>query len=61
MKIQTITYKRVKNLGNYQSESVEATALVEESEDPGKAYDSLREWILRKLDIQPNSDDIEKF
>lgn len=33
MKIETITYKRVKNLGNYQSETLEVTATVEEPEE----------------------------
>ena len=59
MKIQTISYKRVKNLGNYQSESLEASAEVEESEDPLKAFSDLRAWVLLQLDIdiKPNAED----
>ena len=32
MKIKTITYKRVKNLGNYNSEHLELSAEVEDDE-----------------------------
>ncbi|MBW4642938.1 MAG: hypothetical protein KME23_08070 [Goleter apudmare HA4340-LM2] len=49
MKIQTITYKRVKNLGNYQSETLEATAIVFEDGDPDIAANILREFVLKKL------------
>ncbi len=34
MKITTITYQADENLGNYESERLEASADVEEGEDP---------------------------
>ncbi|MGV0102337.1 hypothetical protein NSTCB13_06130 [Nostoc sp. DSM 114160] len=34
MKIETITYKRVKNLGNFENETFQATATLDEGDDP---------------------------
>ncbi len=41
MKIETITYKRVKNLGNYQTETFEASATLEEDDHPETAAQNL--------------------
>lgn len=56
MRIETITYKRIKNLGNYQSESFEATAIVSEDDDPDIAAEILKEFVLKKL--YPEATDI---
>ncbi|MFN6571178.1 hypothetical protein [Dendronalium sp. ChiSLP03b] len=48
MKIETITYKRVKNLGNYQTETMEATATVEQSDQPEQVALS---WPLSALNF----------
>jgi hypothetical protein len=49
MKIETISYKRVKNLGNYQTETFEATATIAEEEDPHKACEELKAFVWAQL------------
>ncbi len=49
MKIETITYKRVKNLGNYQSETFEAIAIVEEGEEAHIAASVLKTFVYEQL------------
>ena len=50
MIIKSISYQKVKNLGNYESERLEATATVEEDECVGDAVDQLRAFVELKLD-----------
>lgn len=45
MKITTITYQAVKNLGNYESERLEMTAALEEGEDAEAAAIILRRRV----------------
>ncbi|MEH1921786.1 hypothetical protein [Nostoc sp.] len=49
MKIETITYKRVKNLGNYQSETMEVTAVLDQYDEPDKVSQQLRELVKNQL------------
>ncbi|MGI2904902.1 hypothetical protein [Tolypothrix sp. VBCCA 56010] len=49
MKIETITYKRIKNLGNYQSETFEAIATIAEEEDPHLAGEELKAFVWAQL------------
>lgn len=56
MQIKTITYRRTKNLGNYNSETLEATAQINEDEEPTKTYHALREWVLEKLRSPAHAD-----
>lgn len=59
MKIETITYKRVKNLGNYENETFQATATVTEADDPETAAKKLREFVNSQLyppQTQPEQD-----
>jgi hypothetical protein len=53
MKITTITYKRIKNLGNYQSESFEFTAEVNEDEGDLalEVAQQLKYYVLESLGI----------
>lgn len=55
MKITKISYQAVKNLGNYESERLEAFADVEEGEDPDDAALKLRRWVNLTLDAPPSS------
>lgn len=55
MKITKINYQAVKNLGNYESERLEASADVEEGEDPDDAALKLRRWVNLSLDAPPSS------
>ena len=50
MIIKSISYQKVKNLGNYESERLEATATVEEDECVGDAVDQLRAFVELKLE-----------
>ena len=50
MKITTITYQAVKNRGNYESERLEMTALLEEGEDPQEACLKLRQRVNLWID-----------
>jgi hypothetical protein len=49
MKIKTILYNRTVNLGNYESKRHEATAEVEDGEDPTKAAEELRAFVHAEL------------
>ncbi|MEH2307806.1 hypothetical protein [Nostoc sp.] len=49
MKIETITYKRVKNLGNFQSETFEATATLEEEDLPEQVAEDLMVFVRTQL------------
>ncbi|HYX18780.1 MAG TPA: hypothetical protein VE944_31310 [Nostoc sp.] len=49
MKIETITYKRVKNLGNYQSETMEVTAVLDQFDEPDEVSKQLRTLVQNQL------------
>lgn len=64
MKIETIAYKRVKNLGNYQSETFEAIAILEEGEDPHIVASVLKTFVYDQLypaKVQEDSEPTEVF
>jgi hypothetical protein len=54
MEVKTITYQRVKNLGNYESESLEMTAEVEldDYQSVSNAVANLKGMVLEALDIE---------
>ena len=54
--IKSITYGRTINLGNYESERLEATVELEsktpgynDPEDPDEAFKELKEWVLNQI------------
>ncbi|MEH1981399.1 MAG: hypothetical protein V7L27_19385 [Nostoc sp.] len=49
MKIETITYKRVKNLGNFQSETMEVIAVLDQYDEPDQVSEQLRELVKNQL------------
>ena len=49
MKIETITYKRVKNLGNYNTEAMELTATLEEEDLPEDVAEDLKLFVRNQL------------
>lgn len=55
MKVTTITYQRVKNLGNYESERMEMTIELDDDEDVDKAIAYIKQSVREALDIQDNS------
>ncbi|KJH72941.1 hypothetical protein UH38_05255 [Aliterella atlantica CENA595] len=50
MKITSISYQAVRNLGNYESERLEATAEVALGDDPIETVRSLRLFVHEQLD-----------
>lgn len=50
MIIKSIGYQKVKNLGNYESERLEATATVEKDENVADAVSQLRAFVELQLD-----------
>lgn len=49
MRIETISYKRTKNLGNFQSETMELTASLEEEDLPEDVAENLKLFIYNQL------------
>jgi hypothetical protein len=49
MKIVTVEYKRLRNLGNYENETVGASAQVEDGETPEEALEKLKVFVADKL------------
>jgi hypothetical protein len=59
MKIETITYGRVKNLGNYRSETFEATVTLEEEDHPETVADDLKAFVYAQLYPETKSSEDE--
>lgn len=59
MKITKISYQAVKNLGNYESERLEAHAEVEEGVDPIEAVGNLRAWVEERIQMRENVKSLE--
>lgn len=57
MKAITITYQRVFNLGNYESERIEITLQVEEGETAQQVLDAAKRFVLRQLPPASKSGD----
>lgn len=49
MQYKTISYKQIRNLGNYQSETLEITVELSEGEDINKAIEKLKTKVLKSL------------
>lgn len=45
MKITAVTVRRLKTLGNYNNIAIEATAVVEEGQDPAAVRAELDRWV----------------
>ena len=50
MIIKSISYQKVKNLGNYESERLEATATISEDESASEAASQLRAFVEFQLE-----------
>ncbi len=53
MEIKTITVKEVRNLGNFQNRTVEATGHLAEGENPSEAVKSLIKFVRNQLYLDP--------
>ena len=51
--ITSITYRRVKNLGNHETEAVEATVAVEPGDNEGLAFLGVQHFVLQCLGQLP--------
>lgn len=51
MNITTITYRRIKNRGNFENEQLEITIDVT-GKDPSTEFDSLKKFVEKKLRIK---------
>lgn len=52
MKFKTITYQRVKNLGNYESERLELSVELDENDDEAVAIASIKSKVEQALGIE---------
>lgn len=50
LNITSVAYRRLKNLGNYENECVEAEAQVAPGEDPKAVYVALVAWVEEQID-----------
>lgn len=53
MQIKTISYRRVNNLGNYNSEHLEMFAELEDGEEPISAAKVLKACVEESLGLKP--------
>ncbi len=54
MKVKEIHYRRVKNLGNYETETVEFVGTVEDDETVDEAYTEIRREVKAALGLHGN-------
>lgn len=54
MKFKTITYQRVKNLGNYESERLELSLELDEDDDVESAIARIKSKVEQALSIEDN-------
>ncbi len=59
MRITTLTYSRMINMGNFESKRLEATCDVDDTENPSEASDDLRNWGLGEL-TKPKPERVEE-
>ncbi len=52
MEIQSITYRRMKNLGNFENETIEITSLVQQGDVPDTVLEQMRAWTTAQLGIK---------
>lgn len=57
MQYKTISYKRIKNLGNYQSETVEMSAELDDDDNVDFSFEKLKVTVSKALDIDKKTED----
>ena len=58
MRIESLTYKRLVNLGNYNNETFEAVALLNENDDINQAATDLRQFVERQIAVRETVEDM---
>lgn len=66
MQYKTITYKRIRNLENYESEHLELSVEIDEQRDIGEQIKDLKNTVRRNLglvseQIETNESQLEEF
>jgi len=51
MVIKSLSYKRIRNLGNYETSSLEGSVELDPGENPHIAYNRLKSFIHFKLEL----------
>lgn len=59
MKVREVTCRRIRNLGNFESETVEMVGVVDDGEDPIEAYESLRFKVKAALGFRKEREQYE--
>jgi chromosome segregation ATPase len=50
--IKAVTYHRLKNLGNYENERLEATAAIHEGDSPVEVLLDIKQWVSNQLNLK---------
>ena len=50
--IKTVTYHRLKNLGNYENERLEATAAIHEGDSPAEVLLDIQQCVSNQLNLK---------
>lgn len=60
MRVKELSYGRVSNLGNYETERLECTVELEEGDSPKEALNRARKFVHTNLDIEEERPDAEE-
>jgi hypothetical protein len=60
MKVESVTYKRLTNLGNYENETVAVSVLVEDGDSPQAALEAARAFVDRNLSNREHEAQLER-
>ena len=61
MRVTSVEYRRLRSFGQYENETVGATAAVSEGETPEAALSALRDWVAGQLALAAGAEEIEEF
>jgi len=59
MALSSVKYGRVKNLGNYETERLEAESLLEDGVPPEQGLVEVKRFVKNQLGLGPSSDELE--
>ena len=59
MKPKSVTYAKLKNLGNYENERIEITLEVEDGEKAADVLEIAKVFVLKQFGEFPTNDDFE--
>jgi hypothetical protein len=59
MAVTSVKYGRVKNLGNYETERLEAEVVLDPGQTPEEGIIEAKRFVKRQLDLGPSDEDLE--